>query len=155
MTCASATPPQADDQPSRGRPDVRRRVRAWRVTVVLAIVVQCAVLYMPTTPDTSGTPMPPWSDLVVHAGVFFAATFALLRARLPLGGWAGAVVVALSLVHAVVSELVQHALLEHRTGDVADALADAAGVGLALVAHLGLGRLSARPRAHTERRARR
>ena len=41
--------------------------------------------------------------------------------------------------HAVVSELVQHWLLPHRSGDAADVLADLAGVALGVLAGRLLG----------------
>jgi hypothetical protein len=52
--------------------------------------------------------------------------FTGVRAGLPWRPWC-----AVSLAHAVVSELVQHWVLPHRSGDPRDALADAIGVLLA------------------------
>ncbi len=115
----------------------RPRTAAWRVAAAAALVVHLAALYAPRAPDTGGVPLPSWTDLVVHAVIFAALTCTALRARLPVPG---AAVIATVLAHAPISELVQHALLAHRSGDVRDVLADAAGVALGW----GLARLTSR-----------
>ena len=91
--------------------------------VVLA--VQLVLLYWPRAvqPPSGGLP---W-DKVVHALIFGLVYAAGVRAGVPARPW-----LAVSLLHAVVSELVQHALLPHRSGDPYDALADVTGVLLAL-----------------------
>jgi VanZ family protein len=97
-----------------------------RALAVAALVVACAVqlygLYAPTSP---GPPMPPGTDKVVHlllfAAVMVTGLLAGIRAR-PLA--------AVLAAHAVVSEVVQHALLTGRTGDPWDVVADLVGVAV-------------------------
>jgi len=106
----------------------------WRVALVLLVAVHLAVLY---APDTGGAPTFPGIDKVVHVATFASVAFAGLRAGLPARWW-----VPLVAAHAVVSELVQHWLLPHRSGDPADVLADLAGVGLGVLAARWSGRAS-------------
>lgn len=127
----SSPEPRPARRDRREPPAGRRALAAWRVLAALALLAQAIALYVPTAPDTSGTPLPPWFDLVVHVGVFAAATAATMAA------FPGAprLVLALNVLHAPVSELVQHWFLPHRTGDVRDLVADLVGVALgALVA---------------------
>lgn len=100
----------------------RRRLAV--VALVLALLVQLAVLYAPSVPPVPGT-QTPGLDKVVHAAVFAAVTAAALAAGLAL-----VPVVAVGLAHAVVSELLQHLALPGRSGDPLDVLADAVGVVL-------------------------
>ncbi|MEE6273382.1 VanZ family protein [Georgenia wangjunii] len=116
------------------RPSLRRAL------LVLAIGAHLLALYAPRVPST-GAEGVPGSDKLVHAAVF-----ALVALTGMLAGVPARVLVPLLLAHAVVSELVQHALLPNRSGDVWDAVADVVGVALGWA----LGRaLSARrdPRA--------
>ena len=93
------------------------------------VAVQLAVLYWPRTVSTpSGLPL----DKLVHAAVFGAVLWTGVRAGLRRGP-----LVAVLLAHAVVSEVVQAALLPGRSGDPADVVADAAGVLLAVLAVRG------------------
>ena len=108
--------------------------RRWRVALVVLVVVHLAVLY---APDTGGAPTFPGIDKVVHVATFASVAFAGLRAGLAARWW-----VPLVAAHAVVSELVQHWVLPHRSGDPADVLADLAGVGLGVLAAWWLGRAS-------------
>jgi hypothetical protein len=96
--------------------------------------VHLAVLY---APDTGGAPTFPGIDKVVHVATFASVALAGLRAGLPARWW-----VPVVAAHAVVSELVQHGVLPHRSGDPADVVADLAGVGLGVLAGWWLGRAS-------------
>lgn len=103
---------------------MRRDARsAW---LAVAVAVHLAVLYWPRPPDVGAGV--PHLDLVVHLVVFGAVALCAVRCGLPLR-W---VVVAL-LAHAVVSEVVQDAVVPDRTGDWRDAVADAAGTLLGAV----------------------
>lgn len=96
-----------------------------RAVLAVAVVVHLVVLYAPSAPAVGG---PSLTDEVVHVVVFAVVAWAARGAGLPLAG----VVLAL-LAHAVVSELVQHALLAGRTGDPSDVVADAVGVAVGVV----------------------
>jgi hypothetical protein len=112
------------DPPSLGV--VPRRPRLARAAFAAASVVQLAVLYWPRTiSPTTGIAL----DKPVHAAIFGAVVWTGARIGLPL-----LPLVGLSLLHAVVSELLQHAVLSGRSGDPLDALADAAGVMIAAFA---------------------
>ncbi|GAA4723847.1 hypothetical protein GCM10025782_22270 [Pedococcus ginsenosidimutans] len=96
-----------------------------RVVAVLAVLVHLAAIYWPRV-DVVG-PVP-WTDKVVHVLLFGVPTVLLLVAR-PTRLHPALVVGALAL-HAPVSELLQHYLLPHRSGDPWDAVADLGGVVL-------------------------
>lgn len=108
---------------------------AARVGLALAVVLQVVVLYAPS----GGTAAPfPHSDKVAHVVVFLlpVALGVLVTRRVSL-------VAAVFLTHAVLSEVVQGALLPLRSGDPLDTLADAAGVALGVLLGLrGLRRWS-------------
>jgi hypothetical protein len=106
------------------------------VALVLALAVQCVVLYAPQAPGVSPFPS---SDKVVHLTVFFVPVLIGLLAGLP-----PRLVVAVFAGHAVLSEVVQGVVLPDRSGDPVDAVADLAGVALAVLAWRGLGRSPAR-----------
>ncbi len=94
--------------------------------LVLAVVLQLVVLYLPQDPG----PLPfPQADKLVHLSVFALPTLLGLLAGLP-GRW----VVGVLASHAMLSEVVQGAFLAGRSGDPVDALADVAGVGLGVLA---------------------
>jgi VanZ family protein len=93
--------------------------RLAQVIFVIAVAVHLAVLYWPRSPSTGGLPI----DKVVHAVIFGMVLWAAARAGLP-----GRPVAVVLVVHAVVSELIQHFLLTGRSGDVTDSVADVAGV---------------------------
>lgn len=105
-------------------------VRRWsHVAVAAAVVVQCVVLYAPSSVGVA--PFPNF-DKLVHCGVFALPAFLGLMAGLPRG-----IVVAVLAVHAPVSEVIQGTLLPNRSGDPRDVVADLVGVGLGVVvAHL-------------------
>lgn len=102
----------------------RGGVLAWTFLVAL-LGVQFAALYLPTAP---GPPLFTGSDKIVHAGLFGAP--AMLSVAL---GLRPRVAVAGLVLHAPVSELIQHAVLPGRSGDPWDLLADLAGILLGVV----------------------
>lgn len=96
-----------------------------RVLLALTVLVQLVVLYAPRAPSTGGVP---GLDKVVHLVVFAVVALAAVRCALAVR-W---VAVALC-AHAVLSEVVQHAVLPHRSGDPADVVADVLGIAAGLV----------------------
>ena len=92
------------------------------VVFAVLLVAHLAALYWPRV-DLQGPVT--WSDKVAHLLLFLAPTVAGL-----LAGVRPAYLVALLALHAPVSELLQHYLLPHRTGDAWDAVADLGGVVL-------------------------
>jgi hypothetical protein len=101
-----------------------RRLRTHLVgaAAVVVVLVHLAVLYWPAVTVTGPVS---WSDKVVHLSVFAVPTWLVGRAT---RRWV--VSIGAFLVHAPVSELVQHALLPGRTGDVWDVVFDVAGVAV-------------------------
>jgi hypothetical protein len=99
-----------------------RRMPRW-TWAVLAVGLNLLVLYAPRAPSVASGGLP--VDKLVHMVVFAMPTVALARAGVPLR-WAASVMAA----HGPISELVQHNLLNHRSGDPFDVLADLAGVGI-------------------------
>lgn len=100
----------------------------WRWAFLATLVVQLIVLYVPRAP---ASPHVNGFDKVIHLSIFAAPALAALivgiRARWALG---------ILAVYAPISELVQHFLLPHRTGDVFDVIADLSGVLLGGLAYL-------------------
>lgn len=95
--------------------------------LALAVAVQAVVLYAPEAP---GPPSPiPHGDKAVHAMVF---ALPVLVAGLGRRGW-WPVLAVLSVVHAPVSEIIQHTALAHRSGDPWDVVADLAGTAVAAI----------------------
>jgi VanZ family protein len=99
-----------------------QRSRRLTVAFVVLLVLQCVALYWPRI-DIQGPVT--WTDKVVHVLLFMVPVVVGLLAG--LRPW---LVVGVLALHAPVSELVQHYLLPHRSGDVRDAVADLAGVVL-------------------------
>jgi hypothetical protein len=101
---------------------VRRPNRLWRLAFGVALAVQLIALYAPRGP---AGPQISGLDKVVHVLLFAAPAFAALmvgiRARWALG---------VLVLHAPVSELIQHFVLPHRSGDVLDVVADISGLAL-------------------------
>lgn len=98
--------------------------RGWLVLFALAIAVQLIGLYAPRVPSGGGIP---GLDKVTHAAMFLApALLGLLAGIRPV------VLAPLLVAHAVVSEIVQHLVLEERSGDPWDAVADIVGVAIGL-----------------------
>ena len=93
----------------------------------VAVVAQLVVLYAPAQPG--GPALFVHADKVAHVLVFFVPTVLAL-----LVGIRPAYVVAAFAGHAVVSEVVQGALLPSRSGDPVDVIADLAGVALGVLA---------------------
>lgn len=108
----------------------------WRVALVLLVAVHLAILY---APDTGAAPPFPGIDKVVHVATFASVALAGLRAGLAARWWLPVVA-----MHAGVSELVQHWLLPHRSGDPFDVVADLAGLGLGVAADVVAARLLGR-----------
>jgi len=96
--------------------------RTAAVVFAVLLVAHLAALYWPRV-DLQGPVT--WSDKVAHLLLFLAPTVAGL-----LAGVRPAYLVALLALHAPVSELLQHYLLPHRSGDAWDAVADLSGVVL-------------------------
>ena len=117
--------------------------RLPEVAVSTALLLLAAVLnigfYLPEVPAAPGGVDVPGTDKAFHAGVFALTVWGLGRVlappaalspsgrprRFPIG-W----VVLGCLVHAVVIELVQGALLAGRSVSVADVAADAVGIAV-------------------------
>ncbi len=93
---------------------------------VVAVVAQLLVLYWPAV--TVEGPVS-WTDKVVHLLVFAVPTYAVGRALRSVR-----VAVLVFAVHAPISELVQHALLPGRSGDVWDVVLDLVGVAVGATA---------------------
>lgn len=102
--------------------------RTLRLSLLGALVIQLYVLYL-YVPGNAPSLAVPHLDKVVHAAVFAlpAALAVLARCRPALVGLA-------LVVHAPVSELVQHLVLPARSGDPWDLVADLFGVVLGLAA---------------------
>ena len=94
----------------------------WLVLAV-ALAVNLALLYWPRAPGPGVLDRVPELDKVVHLATFAAVSWAGLRAGLSPRWW-----LPLLAGHAVLSEVLQHALLPHRSGDPFDAVADIVGV---------------------------
>ncbi|MFH5824084.1 VanZ family protein [Georgenia sp. AZ-5] len=127
-------------------PQTARSRRWWALALVAALVTQVLVLYLPAVPEAPGSGVPA-GDKVVHATVFAAVTLTGLAARLR-----PSLVVGFGVVHAVVSEVVQHTLLADRSGDPFDVLADALGVLLGWALARRLASRAARRVTARERR---
>jgi hypothetical protein len=101
---------------------VHKPNRLWRLAFGVALAAQLMVLY---APDGPVGPRINGLDKVIHTLIFAAPAFAALmagvRARWALG---------ILAVHAPVSELIQHFVLPHRSGDLLDVVADISGVAL-------------------------
>ena len=113
---------------------------------MLAVLLSLYVLFAPDPggPDTSL----PGADKAVHL-LLFALLAATARWRL---GSATAVLAGV-LVYAVLSEVVQAALLAERSGDLLDVLADAVGAALGWVLAVRLPGRQPLPRRDRDRPA--
>lgn len=99
----------------------------WRWLLAGALAVQLVVLYWPNPASAPGSL--PSLDKLVHAAVFAAVAFSGRRAGVPL------VLLAVALVaHAVLSEVLQAAVLTNRQGDGLDVVADLVGTAVGLAA---------------------
>lgn len=107
------------------------RVQRWEAYPFGATVVLSLFAFF--LPGPSLPEGPPVSDKLEHAGIFLAL---VLTGR--FAGYAARPLAYGLAAYAVASELLQAVLPIHRTGDLGDLLADAAGIALGLyLAHLG------------------
>lgn len=92
----------------------------WRGLLLVAVVAQFLVLYLPrvSSPST-GLPL----DKVVHFGVFAAVGALGVLAGVPMR-W----LVGLLVLQAIASELIQWLVLPNRSGDLGDLVADLLGI---------------------------
>ncbi|MGY1746578.1 VanZ family protein [Blastococcus sp. SYSU D00695] len=96
-----------------------------RGVLAVTVLVSLAVLF---TPGDDVPSAPAGVDKLVHFGLFLALALA--------GRWAGVAprgLAVLLVAYAAVSEVVQALAPLERSGSVADAVADVAGVGLGLL----------------------
>ena len=120
---APRRPPAAEDaEESRGRR------QGAVVAFVLAVLVQVYLLYL-YDPGPSADVSIPHADKIVHAVLFAGPAFLAVLTRLPLH-----IILPLLILHAPVSELVQHRLIAGRAGEPFDVVADLVGVGLGMLA---------------------
>jgi hypothetical protein len=97
---------------------------SWRwLVLAVALVVNLALLYWPRAPGAGALDDVLELDKLVHLATFASVSWAGLRAGLPARWW-----LPLLAGHAVMSEVLQHALLPYRSGDPFDAVADIVGV---------------------------
>lgn len=102
--------------------------RLWLVALGIALVAQLTALYWPVVP---AGPSVPGLDKLVHISIFAGPALAALMAGIS-APW----VFGILVMHAPLSELIQHFALAHRGGDVFDLMADLAGIALGAVAYL-------------------
>ncbi|WP_440900050.1 VanZ family protein [Actinosynnema sp.] len=107
--------------------------------LVTALSLSVIILFTPA----SGVPgSPPGTDKVVHAVLFALLALTALHARLPRGAALAGLV-----AYAGLSEVAQHLLTGlGRSGDVADAVTDVAGIGLGWLLHRRPGHRAGRVR---------
>jgi hypothetical protein len=113
---------------AQAKPDSSTSRLLWRWALGVAMAVQLVVLYAPRAP---AGPHINGFDKVIHLSIFAAPVFAALMVGIR-PRWA---LVVLAL-HAPISELIQHFVLPHRSGDVFDAIADLSGVLLGGMAYM-------------------
>lgn len=94
--------------------------RAWLWLFLVVVAVHLAALYWPRV-SVQGPVA--WTDKVVHVTLFAAPALVGL-----LAGVRPAYLLVPLALHAPVSELLQHAVLPNRSGDVWDTVADLSGV---------------------------
>ena len=98
----------------------------YRIPLAVTFVVALIVLFTPASGVPSGFQH---SDKIIHFTLFAALAY---TSRLAGIGWAGTALWVPAF--AVVSEILQAILPLGRSGSVADALADAAGIAVGLFA---------------------
>jgi VanZ family protein len=120
-------------------------VRGWPPAAVVAAIAAAAAIGLQLwgVYRVTGPPDPPWlphADKLEHA-VGFGLPVVLIMVTAVLRGVRGAGLRRVGLItglvfvgHGVVSEIIQHVFYTTRTGDPFDALADAVGVLLGLLA---------------------
>lgn len=126
MADPPAEPATLDQRPHRpgsgtGLAGSRHR-RLALVMFVTTVLIQLCAVYWPSV-DVQGPVS--WTDKAGHALLFLVPTVTGL-----LAGLRPAYLVAALALHAPLSELLQHLVLPHRSGDIWDAVADLAGVVL-------------------------
>jgi hypothetical protein len=99
---------------------LRRGARAWQVSLAVAVAVNLVILFWPRPASPGGLP---GLDKVVHLATFGSLALTGLRAGLP-PRW----LLPVLAVHAAASEVVQEVLLNRRSGDLRDVVADLLGV---------------------------
>lgn len=97
--------------------------RIWLVLALGALALQVWLLYSTRPPNPASFAH---ADKLVHLGMFGGVAGLFLLARAPRAG-----VLGLSLVHAVVSELIQWRYVPGRSGSPLDVVADTVGILLA------------------------
>ncbi|MGC4152581.1 MAG: VanZ family protein [Propionicimonas sp.] len=100
------------------------RTLLWGLSAV-AVFAHLLALYLPGSPDSQFDL--PGADKVVHVLLFAVPVW--LLGRLTGRVW---LVAGFFAAHALVSELVQHWFVPHRSGDPLDLLADLVGIALAV-----------------------
>jgi hypothetical protein len=104
---------------------------ARKVAFGVAVVVQLLVLYWPRAVSAGGAP---GADKVVHLVVFAAVAWTGRAAGLPR------ITLLCALVaHALVSEVLQAALLPARSGDPLDVVFDAVGIAVGMLLRVSPG----------------
>jgi VanZ family protein len=95
----------------------------WRAGFVLACLIQLYGLYAPRQAGSDvGIPQ---TDKIAHLLIFAVVAYLGLRVGVP-ARWLLGVLAA----NAVISEIVQHYSLPHRSGDPLDVLADLLGIAV-------------------------
>ena len=110
------------------RPSPEERTILWWLTVAV-LVVHVVGIYLPGSPDGSiELPTLPGVDKLIHAALFGLPVYLLgvLTNRIWL--WAG-----LFAVMAGASEVIQWRFIPYRDGDFWDAVADLAGIAIAVL----------------------
>ncbi len=97
--------------------------RDWAVFGA-AVLLQLVVLYAPS----GDGPSVPFADKLVHFAIFALVAWAGRRVGLPVVP----LVVAL-VAHALLSEVLQATLLDERSGDPWDVVADVVGIGVGVL----------------------
>lgn len=100
----------------------RARAGGWGLVFGVVLLLHLAALYWPRVEVQAPVV---WSDKALHVILFAVPAVAGL-----LAGVRPAYLVTALAVHAPASELLQHFLLPHRSGDPWDAVADVVGVVL-------------------------
>ncbi|MCG7310241.1 VanZ family protein [Brachybacterium sp. ACRRE] len=106
-----------------------------RVRVLVAGLALLANIgfYLPSVPDT-GPAGPVRIDTVYHVGVFALTVWAFGRLLAPARRFPIGWVVLAAAAHAVIIEVLQGALLPHRSADPGDVLADLVGIAIGVLA---------------------
>ncbi|MCS6710971.1 VanZ family protein [Brachybacterium sp. EF45031] len=136
MPTPTAIPPAAS--PGHGPRPATRAVPA-----LLAVALQ-AVFYLPRVPSPAGAGQIPGLDKLVHIALFGFLVWALARFLAPVRRFPVGWVVIGAIVHAIVVELIQGALLPDRAASPGDLAADAVGIAAGLGAWAWERRVRAR-----------